>query len=265
MSAASTSPVRVTIDGPVTVLTLDRPEKLNAFDAAQTAALGRELSVAADDPVVRAVVITGTGRAFSAGADIAEFGALADGAAFRAFIAALEGVFAHIELMSKPVIAAVHGLALGGGFELALACDLRIADESARMGLPEITLGLLPGAAGTQRIVRIVPRSTALRLLITGDSFTAADALRHGFVDEVVPAGGALDAALALAHLLAAGPAAAIATAKRLVREGAELPLRSAIELERDLVSALFDTADRAEGVAAFLERRPAVFPGAGA
>lgn len=262
MSTSPATPVRATRDGPVTVLTLDRPDKLNAFDAAQTAALGRELGVAADDPAVRAVVVTGAGRAFSAGADIAEFGALVDGVAFRAFITTLEGVFAQIELIPKPVIAAVHGLALGGGFELALACDLRIADESARLGLPEIALGLLPGAAGTQRILRIVPRSTALRLLVTGDQLTAADALRHGFVDEVVPAGGALDAAIALAHRLAAGPAAAIATAKRLVREGAELPLRSGIALERELVSALFDTADRAEGVRAFLERRPAVFPG---
>ena len=159
-------------------------------------------------------------------------------------------------------MAALHGVALGGGLELALACDLRVADDTARLGVPEIKLGLLPGAGGTARLPRLLPKAIAKQMLLTGAPLSAADAHRLGLVNEVVPAGGALDAALALAASLSSLPPLALAAAKRLVDEGAAMPLRSAITLERETVAMLFGTEDRVEGVRAFLEKREPTFQG---
>src|SRR5438270_7919231 len=149
------SPLRVEREGAVTTLVLDRPDKLNALGSGLTTALRQSVATLAADRDTRAVVVAGEGRAFCAGADIAEFGALPDAKAFRAFIADLEQTLAALEALPQPTIAAVHGAAYGGGFELALACDLRVADEGARFALPEIKLGLLPGAVGTQRTPRL--------------------------------------------------------------------------------------------------------------
>ena len=250
--------VRLERDGAVAELVLDRADKLNTFDTALTDALAAAVAEVRDDRSVRAVVVAGEGKAFSAGADIAEFSALPDGKAFGEFLAHLEGTFARLSELPQPTVAAVHGVAYGGGMELALACDFRVAEERARFGLPEIKLGILPGAGGTQRTPRLLPRSVALHLILTGDPIGADEAHRFGFVEQVAPAGEGRR----VAHELAARPPLAIAAAKRLVRDGTALPLEAALLLEREAEIELFDTADRAEGTAAFLEKREARFEG---
>jgi len=246
----------------VAELILNRADKLNTFDTALTDALDTAVAELREDRSVRAIVVAGEGKAFSAGADIAEFSALPDGKAFGDFLMRLEGTFARLSQLPQPTIAAVHGVAYGGGMELALACDFRIAEERARFGLPEIKLGILPGAGGTQRAPRLLPRSVALRLILTGEPMGAEEALRHGFVEEVLPAGEGRRAAGELAARLAALPPLAIAAAKRLVHEGADLPLDQGLLFEREADIELFDTADRAEGTSAFLEKREPRFHG---
>jgi enoyl-CoA hydratase/carnithine racemase len=255
--------VTLSRDVGVAVVTLDRPDALNALDRFTANELIDVTDALAADSSVRAVVVTGGGtRAFCAGADIAEMGTFAGPADFLAFIQLLQRATGAFAALAKPTIAAIEGVALGGGFELALACDFRVVGERARLGLPEIKLGLLPGLGGTQRAIRQLPGSVAMRLLMVGDPLDASTAHRHGLCEEPVPAGEALAAALELAHRLAAGPPLAMAAAKRLAREGIELELPAAIALEQTVVSELFGTADAAEGIAAFLAKRPADFTG---
>jgi enoyl-CoA hydratase len=263
MSEHSESPVlRTAVDGSVATLTLDRPGRLNAIGSDTIALLDDALDVIEADPQIRVVVLTGEGRAFSAGADITELDRLQTAHDFARFVRTLTDSFGRLARLPLPSIAAVDGLALGGGCELALACDLRIAGESARFGVPEVRLGLLPGATGTQRLARLVPPVIAKQLLMTGEMLAADDALRWGLVNRVVPAGEALAASLELARSLAAGPPKALAAAKRLVDEGVEMPFEIAVGLERDAVAMLFATEDRQEGVAAFLEKRQPTFTG---
>jgi enoyl-CoA hydratase len=254
----------VTVDraGPVATVTLHRPRQLNSLNAETAAALDAAAAQIADDDETRAVVITGEGKAFSAGADIKEFNELETADAFRVFLGGLEAACRAWELLPKPVIAAVNGMALGGGLELALGCDLRIADPRARFGLPEIKLGILPGAGGTQRLPRLVPPAVAAQMILTGEPINAEEALRVGLVNEIAGEGGAVDRAIELAGLIAAQPPLSVATAKRLLDRGPTLPLEAALELERDAVSMLFTTADRVEGVAAFTEKRSPRFTG---
>jgi enoyl-CoA hydratase len=254
--------VRIERDGDVAELILDRPDRLNTFDTALTSALAAAVAELRDDRTIRAVVVAGEGKAFSAGADIAEFSALPDGKAFGEFLVHLEGAFARLSELPQPTVAAVHGVAYGGGMELALACDFRVAEERARFGLPEIKLGILPGAGGTQRTPRLLPPSVALRMILTGEPIGADDAHRLGFVEQVAPAGEGRRVAHELAARLAVLPPLAIAAAKRLVRDGSALPLEDALLLEREAEVELFDTADRAEGTAAFLEKRKPRFEG---
>jgi enoyl-CoA hydratase len=159
-------------------------------------------------------------------------------------------------------VAAINGIALGGGFELGLACDLRLMADTARVGLPEVKLGLLPGGGGTQRLSRLLPVAVAKRMLMTGDSMGADDALRFGLVNEVAPAGTVVDRAMLLAAQLGEGPALALAAAKRLVDNGRSMPLSSAISYERETVSMLFGSGDGIEGVRAFVDKRPPKFQG---
>jgi enoyl-CoA hydratase len=249
-------------EGGVAVVVLRRPAQLNALGTEMIAALDGALTTVADDPAVRVIVISGEGKAFSAGADIKEFGALAGPLEFRAFIERLETVIRRLERLTQPSVAAVNGIAFGGGLELALACDLRVVDEGARLGVPEIKLGLLPGAGGTQRLPRIVAPAVAMQMLMTGDPIDAAEAHRIGLANEIAPAGTALDRALQLARTLAARAPLALAAVKRL-REAWALPLDVALDHERETVSMLFATKDRAEGTAAFVEKREARFRGA--
>jgi enoyl-CoA hydratase len=254
--------VTVASDGGVAVVSLRRPGQLNALGTPMIDAIDRALASAAADPAVKAVVITGEGKAFSAGADIKEFGALAGPVEFHAFIEHLEAMLRRLERLPKPSIAAVNGIAFGGGLELALACDLRVVDERARLGVPEIKLGLLPGAGGTQRLPRIVAPAVALQMLMTGDPIDAAEAHRIGLANEIAPPGCVLERASALARTLAARAPLALAAVKRL-REAWALPLPDALEHERETVANLFATADRAEGTAAFVEKREPKFRGA--
>ena len=254
--------LRSEVHGPVTVLTLNRPDRLNAIGRDMLAGLARAAAAAAADERVRALVIAGAGRAFCAGADLSEIEALAGPRAFRAFIAGMTGVYQVIADCPKPSVAALHGLALGGGLELALACDLRVADPGCRLGLPEMKLGVLPGAGGTQRLPRLVPAGIARQMILTGEPLTAPRAHEVGLVNEVAAAGEVLPVALALAQRLAAGAPLALAAGKRLLDRGPGMDLAAAISYEGESVSMLFGTADHAEGLAAFRARRPPVFTG---
>jgi enoyl-CoA hydratase len=250
------------LDGPVAVLTLQRPDQLNALDGAVLDELDRALDRIDADSAQRVVVVTGAGRAFSAGADIAmmqRFEATSD---FRAYLRRIGAVFDRLEALDRPTVAAIGGIAFGGGCELALCCDLRIMARNASLGVPEIRIGVLPGAGGTQRLPRLLPDAVAKQLLYTGDPLSAEDALRHGVVNEVVEPGEALPAALRWAHRLAELPPRALSGAKALVTASHATALAQGLELERRVVAELYDSEDRVEGMGAFLEKRPARFTG---
>ncbi|HLH24709.1 MAG TPA: enoyl-CoA hydratase [Chloroflexota bacterium] len=260
---AASSGVVVERDGAVLTLRLDRPAKRNALDTAMLGALEQALRAAATDRAVRAVIITGGDRAFAAGVDIGEFATSHAGVA-NAYAAALARArcWEALARLPQPTIAAVAGYCLGGGCELALACDLRLAAESAVFGQPEIKLGLIPGAGGTQRLPRLIGAARAKEVIFFGDSIDAQEAYRLGLVNRVVPAERLLDEARAWARRLAVQPPLALAMAKRAVDLGADLSLQAALELEQQSFVALFGTADEQEGVAAFLQKRPPHFEG---
>jgi enoyl-CoA hydratase len=250
-------------EGHVAVLTLERPDALNALSRAVADDILAATAGLAGDSGVRVVVVTGAGgRAFCAGADIAEMGALSGADDFFSFIGHLERAVAAIATLPQPTIAAIEGLALGGGLELALACDFRVVSDTARLGLPEVKLGLLPGLGGTQRAIRMLPRAVATRMVMLGEPLDAATAHRYGLCEAPVAVGDALRAARELADRLAAGAPLALAAAKRLIRDGAELPLTQAIQLEQDVGRRLFASSDAVEGVTAFLAKRVASFEG---
>jgi enoyl-CoA hydratase len=244
------------------VLTLARPDRLNAISSEVAAAMAQVIAGFAGNPAVRSIVVAGEGQVFCAGADIAEFSQLEGPVEFGRFVGRLTSALDGLASCPKPSVAALHGVALGGGLELALACDLRVAEAGTRLGVPEIKLGLLPGAAGTVRLPRLVPAPVARRMLLTGEPILAEEAQGYGLLADVVPAGGAFAAAVALAARLAELPPLALAAAKRLLGAGPALPEPAAIELERQTVSLLFASGDRAEGVAAFLEKRAPSFQG---
>ena len=246
----------------VAIVTLDRPDRLNAIGTPTLHELDGVITEIAADAAVGSVVVTGEGKAFSAGADISEMSSFDGPYAFSAFIELMTDVYDRVERLPKPTIAAINGVAFGGGFELALACDLRVMADTARLGLPEVKLGLLPGGGGTQRLSRLLPAAVAKRMLMTGDPMSADDAYRFGLVNEVAPVGDVVGRAVSLATALASGPSLAIAAAKRLVDNGRSLPLTSAIAYEREAVSMLFGSGDGIEGVRAFLDKRPPKFQG---
>ena len=249
-------------DGPVATVTLNRPQVLNALNFQVFSDLERIFTILAADPTVRAILLTGAGeKAFAAGADIKEL-ALTDDASGERLALRGQGIFAAIETCGKPVIACINGFALGGGCELALACTLRIASETARLGQPEVKLGLIPGYGGSQRLPRLVGPSAALRLILTADIIPASEALRIGLVDEVVPAAALLDTARTLALKIAAQAPLAVAASMEAVRQGADLTLGEALALEARVFGRLSATDDKHEGVNAFLEKRSAIFVG---
>jgi enoyl-CoA hydratase len=243
----------------VATLTLDRPP-VNAVDLAAIEEYVTAVTRLAGDPEVRAVVLAGAGRGFCAGADVAMMRDLtpANYRQARRWLLVQE----RLESMAKPVIAAVHGYALGGGAELALACDVRLMAEGAVFGFPEIELGIFPGAGGTQRLTRLVGASRALRLMMDGRRLGAADARALGLVDEVVPDAALLARAQAYAAELAAKATRAIALLKRCVYGGAGRPLAEGLALEEEAVMALIRTEDAREGLDAFLAKRPPRFTG---
>lgn len=248
--------------GPVAIVVVNRPSVLNALNAGtldELEAVMGELG-AADD--VRALVLTGSGeKAFVAGADINE---LARQVPVGGRDMALRGqrVFDRVEQLGKPVIAAINGFALGGGCELALACTFRVMADTARMGLPEINLGIMPGYAGTQRLTRLVGRGVALDLILTGRHVTAEEALRVGLVHRVVSAAALAEAARSFAGELAAKAPIAMRLAMEAVLRGADVPFGEACRYEATLFGLLAATDDMREGTRAFLEKRPPTFKG---
>jgi enoyl-CoA hydratase len=244
------------------VLTVSREKALNALNAATLAELAGALARAADDPQVRGVILTGAGeKAFVAGADIAEMKGHGPAEA-RALAELGHRVGDAIERLPKPVVAAVNGFALGGGCELALACDFIYAADKARFGQPEVNLGVMAGFGGTQRLPRRIGPARAMELLLTGDLIGAEEALRLGLVNKVVPAAQLLDEARQTIEKIAQKGPLAVAATKRAVRRGGELPLGAANELERELFAHLFSSADQKEGMEAFLGKRAAQFKG---
>jgi len=249
-------------DGAVASVRINRPSVLNALNASTLDELGLLFADLRDDGEVRAIVLTGAGeKAFVAGADIKELSALS---AERAHGYALKGqaLFERIETLGKPVVAALNGFALGGGCELAMACTIRIAADSARLGQPEINLGLLPGFGGTQRLSRLIGRGRALELMLTGAPVTAQEALRLGLVNRVVAAADLQSEARALAAILAAKPPVAMRYVLDAVHRGLDMPLPSGCALEASLFGLAFGTEDMREGTRAFLEKRPPTFVG---
>jgi enoyl-CoA hydratase len=257
--------LQLAVEARVATVTLNRPKVLNALNATMLSELDELFAELALDDTVRVVLLHGAGgKAFAAGADISEL-AQADAATGELLAGSTQRVFRRIETMGKPVIACIDGFALGGGCELAMACTLRLASDAARLGQPEIKLGLIPGYGGTQRLPRLVGQGTALKMLLTGAMVDAAEALRTGLVDEVVPGdseAGLMTRAREIATLIAAMPPLAVAATIEAVGRGADLPLDQALALEASIFGRLCGTEDKREGTRAFLEKRTAVWVG---
>jgi enoyl-CoA hydratase len=250
------------IENHVATVTLNRPKVLNALNRQVFDDLKSLFSGLADDSAVRVILITGAGeKAFAAGADINEVAAT-NRVTGRALARRGSAIFRQIETCGKPVIALINGFALGGGCELALACTLRIASETAKLGQPEVKLGLIPGYGGTQRLPRLVGQSAALRLLLTGEMIDAQQALRIGLVDEVVPADRLLERGRELAQAIVSMAPLAVAGCLEAVRKGADRSLDAALRTEIEIFGRLSGTADKAEGTRAFLEKRSPVWTG---
>jgi enoyl-CoA hydratase len=253
--------VRVDSGDGVALLTIDRPEKRNALNAAVRAQLVAALDALRDDDDARVIVITGEGdRAFVAGADIGEF---ADRTPIeQRHVMEQRRVFDELAAYPKPTIASINGYALGGGCELALACDIRIAARSARLGQPEIRLGILPGGGGTQRLPRLVGYGRALRLILTGEMIGADEAERIGLIDLVVDDDQLAARTRELAVAIAAHSPVTLRLAKAAVRASLETPLAAGLAYERELFITAFASEDRTEGVSAFLEKRAPAWRG---
>ena len=250
------------VSGGVALLKVNRPKALNALNADTLNELDQAFVALTADREVRVIIVTGTGeKAFVAGADIA---AMVDKTAMEARDLArlAQGVLNRIERCPKPVIAAVNGYALGGGCELAMACDIRLAADTARLGQPEINLGIIPGWAGTQRLARLVGKGKAKQLILTGDMVDADEACRIGLVEQVVPAAELVEASRLLATKLASKGEVALRLAKDAIDNGLEMESLKGGEYEAELFGLCFSTTDQKEGMLAFLEKRKAQFKG---
>jgi enoyl-CoA hydratase/carnithine racemase len=244
-------------EGAVAIVTINRPEKRNALNTLTLREIHHVMTALGADAAVGAIVLTGAGdKAFVAGADISELAVMTP-AGGKDHSAAGQRAFDAIETLGTPVIAAVNGFALGGGCELAMACDYRIASEKAVFGQPEILLGIIPGGGGTQRLPRLVGPSRAKEMMITGRQVRVDEALRIGLADEVVAPEALMDRALALASSVAAGATQASRLVKRAVDEGIETDLASGLSLELELFEEVFRTDDARIGVRSFLENGP--------
>ncbi len=253
-------PVRLEVGDGIAVLRIDRP-KLNALNAAMQTRIGELAREADARPEIAAVVLTGGDQVFAAGADIKEMSAMSY-AEMVAHAARLQDAFRAVAAIGKPVVAAVNGYALGGGCELALCADVRIAADDATFGQPEIKLGVIPGAGGTQRLARLVGPARAKEMIFTGRFVPAAEALRIGLVDQVVPAGEVYATARAWARQFVGGPVLALRAAKTCVDRGLEVDIDSGLRLESAEFAGLFATDDRVAGMEAFVRREAPEFQG---
>jgi enoyl-CoA hydratase len=249
-------------EGGIATLTLNRPKALNALNLAMVGELEQAVHHVRDDPSVRVVVITGAGdKAFAAGADITEFKGMSPVDAWM-FTQQMQRVYLEIERLPKPVIAAVNGYALGGGCELMLVCDIVYASDRAKIGQPEINLGIIPGAGGTQRLSRLIGKQRAKELLLTGDMINAEEAWNLGLLNKVIAHDRLMTEVKKLAEKLAAKGAVALKAAKEAVEEGYDIGLERGAANEGKLFGLCFGTEDKVEGVNAFLEKRPPQFKG---
>lgn len=251
--------LHVTVEGAVGLITLDRPERRNALSLAVKRDVEKAIAQLSADEAVKIIILTGAGDYFVAGTDIAEMVDMkpADHLALRT-----EGMFEALRKCDKLLVAAVEGYAFGGGCELALACDLIVAGRSAKFGQPEIRVGIMPGAGGTQAFARAMGRHRAMKLLLTGEYLAAEDAFAMGLISEVVEAGTALQRARELATTILAMPPRGVAGIRTMVRHGPDMPIESALILERQIFLSLFGGDDQKEGMRAFLEKRTPVYTG---
>ena len=246
-------------EGPVGIVTIDRPQVRNALNHQTIAELVDALETFDRDDAIRCMILTGDDRAFAAGADISQ---MVEAGAVDVLDDHNFARWARFRAIRKPVIAAVSGYALGGGCELALMCDLVVAAETAQFGQPEVKIGIIPGAGGTQRWVRSAGKVRAMEAVLTGEPVRAVDAERMGLVNRVVPAGAHLDEARRLARMIAERPPLAVRLGKEAVNHAMEVGLSAGLDFERKLFYLLFASEDKREGMRAFLEKRPGRFTG---
>ena len=247
------------VRGPVGIVTINRPQVRNALNHQTIAELVDALDAYDQDDAIRCMILTGDDRAFAAGADISQ---MVEAGAVDVLDDDNFARWARFKAIHKPVIAAVSGYALGGGCELALMCDLVVASETAQFGQPEVKIGIIPGAGGTQRWARSAGKVRAMEAVLTGEPVGAVDAERIGLVNRVVPSGAQLDEALRLANLIAARPPLAVRLGKEAVNQAMEVSLSAGLEFERKLFYLLFASEDKREGMRAFLDKRPGRFSG---
>ena len=243
----------------IVVFKINRPQVRNALNLAVRTRLSEEVGRHAADPAIRCLIITGNEQAFVAGADITE---MADAGPVEVMARNLQKYWRTITDCPKPVIAAVEGFALGGGLELALCADIIVAGEGAKLGLPEVKVGILPGGGGTQRLARLVGSKRAMLLMLTGKMFGAAEALAMGVISELAPAGKALERALEIAREIAVMPPISVQQIKEIVHAGLNAPLETALMLERKAFQLQFATSDQKEGMRAFMDKRKPAFEG---
>ena len=258
MKATSPSTIRTETDGPVAIVRLNRPEALNALNSQITAELRQALDQFEADNTIHAIVLTGSDRAFAAGADIKEIQNKTSPDVYEEEF--ITRNWERAASCRKPLIAAVAGHAVGGGCELALMCDIIIAADTARFALPETKIGVIPGAGGTQRLTRIVGKAIAMDMIMSGRTMYAEEALARGLVSRVSPVATYLEDAIALAKQIAESSRPILRLAKEAVNHAYETSLSEGIHLERRLLYATFATEDRREGMTAFIEKRPPVF-----
>lgn len=259
----SDAPILTEIADGIAVLTINRPKVLNALDIPTLLELEKTVARLEADKDVRVIIFTGAGeRAFVAGGDIADLKSRGGLAHYNEFAEVIHRVFRKIETSDKPTIAAVQGFALGGGTELILATDIRILADNARLGLPEITLGLFPGAGGTQRIIRQIPLCRAKEIMFAGEQISATEAVAVGLANRVVPKDQLMAEAKALAAKIAAKSPLVLKLLKRTLQSGGDMPLAAALHHEQAMIGLVLDTEDSKEGCSAFLEKRPAKFSG---
>ncbi|QGU94287.1 crotonase [Clostridium bovifaecis] len=245
----------------IAILSINRPEVLNAINTEVLKELNKAIYYISENDDIKVVIIKGEGRAFSAGGDVVEMQGY-NSEQGRDFIKKGQDVFRRIEVLEKPIIAAVNGFALGGGCELAMSCDIRIAEENAKFGHPELNLGIIPGFGGTQRLVRLVGRGKAKELIYTGEIISAKKAEQIGLVERIVPRERLMEEAMEMAVKIASKGQVAVKYAKTVMTIGIETDIDTALEIERDAIGLCFATEDQKEGMSAFLEKRDAEFKG---